>query len=136
MAYISTEEVKAIRNELKKQLPEYKFSVRRLHHSKVSVSFTSGKAFAPFPSTNWEGETEFTDPGETGYYQFNPYAIHSYGENTDLLKKVQKIIKTAPATVGGKGWYDNSDIYTDYFDTAYYFSIDLGQWDKPYQVKQ
>jgi len=32
----------------------------------------------------------------------------------------------------GDQWYDNSDAMTDYFDTAYYMDINVGQWDKPY----
>ena len=38
MAYISTDDVKHIRNELKKELPQYKFSVVRDHHSSVTIS--------------------------------------------------------------------------------------------------
>ena len=32
------------------------------------------------------------------------------------------------------GYYDKSDAMTDYFDTAYYFHLNVGQWDKPYIV--
>ena len=38
MAFISAEDVKHIRNELKKELPQYKFSVVRDHHSSVTIS--------------------------------------------------------------------------------------------------
>jgi hypothetical protein len=31
-------------------------------------------------------------------------------------------------------WYDNSDAMIDYFDTAYYVDINVGQWNKEYQV--
>ena len=26
------------------------------------------------------------------------------------------------------------DAMTDYFDTAYYYGINVGQWDKPYEL--
>jgi hypothetical protein len=34
----------------------------------------------------------------------------------------------------GKDYYDRSDAMTDYFDTAYYTNINLGKWDKPYEL--
>lgn len=34
----------------------------------------------------------------------------------------------------GGNWYDNSDIMTDYFDTAFYIDVNVGSWDKPYKV--
>lgn len=32
------------------------------------------------------------------------------------------------------GYYNNSDVMTDYFDTAYYYNIYVGKWNKPYQL--
>ena len=34
----------------------------------------------------------------------------------------------------GADWYDRSDIQTDYFDTAYYYNLKVGSWDKPYTI--
>ena len=48
MAYISTDDVKHIRNELKKELPQYKFSVVRDHHSSVSIALMKGPAFKDY----------------------------------------------------------------------------------------
>ena len=135
MAYISTEEVAAIRKELKKELPEYKFSVTKHHHSSVTVAFMKGPAFAEFQSRDrYTGE--FKDDVIEGHEQLNHYwAMDFYGEkNGALIKKVEKIIKTAPAKAGGREWYDKSDAMTDYFDTAFYMSIHVGKWDKPYEV--
>ena len=42
MAYINKEDVKAIRNELKKQYPNIKFSVRKDHSSSVQITLVSG----------------------------------------------------------------------------------------------
>ena len=30
------------------------------------------------------------------------------------------------------GWFDKSDIQTDYFHTAYFIGINVGKWNKPY----
>jgi ribose-phosphate pyrophosphokinase len=32
------------------------------------------------------------------------------------------------------GYYDNSNAMIDYFDTAYYVSVSVGQWNKPFEV--
>jgi hypothetical protein len=32
----------------------------------------------------------------------------------------------------GDGWFNHSDIQTDYFHLAFYLSINVGQWNKPY----
>ena len=135
MAYISTEEVAAIRKELKKELPEYKFSVTKHHHSSVTVAFMKGPAFAEFQSRDrYTGE--FKDDVIEGHEQLNHYwAMDFYGEkNGALIKKVEKIIKTAPVKAGGREWYDKSDAMTDYFDTAFYMNIHVGKWDKHYEV--
>ena len=135
MAYISTEEVAAIRKELKAQLPQYKFSVTKHHHSSVTVAFMKGPAFAEFQSRDrYTGE--FKDDVIEGHEQLNHHwAMDVYGEeNGALIKKVEEIIKTAPVKAGGRAWYDKSDAMTDYFDTAFYMSIHVGKWDKPYEV--
>ena len=32
------------------------------------------------------------------------------------------------------GNHNNSDISTDYFDVGWYIDINIGKWDKPYEV--
>lgn len=135
MAYISTQEVAAIRKELKAQLPQYKFSVTKHHHSSVTVAFMKGPAFAEFQSRDrYTGE--FKDDVIEGHEQLNHYHADSfYGEeNGAIIKKVEEIIKTAPVKAGGREWYDDSDAMTDYFDTAFYMSIHVGKWDKHYEA--
>ena len=34
----------------------------------------------------------------------------------------------------GALWFDKSDIMTDYFHTAYFLDINIGQWNKPYKL--
>ena len=136
MAYISTEDVRHIRNTLKKELPQYKFSVVRDHHSSVSVSIMKGPAFK-----DWNYRDRWTQEIKVGslnneHHQINHYYTEDfYGkENAKILDKVYKIMKVAPSLNGGKEWYDNSDAMTDYFDTAYYMHIGVGKWDKPYEI--
>ena len=135
MAYISTEQVAAIRKQLKAQLPEYKFSVTKHHHSSVTVAFMKGPAFKEFTYRDRNGDNVAGDINT--HEQLNHYhADKFYGEeNGAVIKKVEKIIKTAPYEEGvGDLWFDESDSMTDYFHTAYYMSIHVGKWDKPYQI--
>ena len=63
-----------------------------------------------------------------GYYQANPYKrAEEYADAT-----IGAFFKELTAAMRGDLWYDNSDIMTDYFDTAYYLHINIGQWDRPY----
>ena len=135
MAYISTQEVAAIRKELKAQLPQYKFSVTKQHHSSVTVAFMKGPAFAEYTYFDrYAGEEK--EGVLEGHEQLNHYhAEKFYGEeNAAIINKVEEIIKTAPVKAGGREWYDDSDSQTDYFDTAFYLSIHVGKWDTPYQI--
>ena len=137
MAYISTEDVKHIRNELKKELPQYKFSVVRDHHSSVSISLMKGPAFNDYEYFDRYNNTITTANLSDGeHHQINQYHLEDfYGkENAEILSKIDTISRTAPAKNGGKVWYNDSDIMTDYFDIAYYVHISVGKWNKPYEV--
>jgi hypothetical protein len=126
MAYISKEDVKAIRDELKATFPKFKFGVRKSTGSmSVIVNVKQGPAEFSDILRNQYGD----------YAQINPYHTGQYGKHSKFFEKIIEIIKTAPMRGEGynkKGWYDRSDAMTDYFDTAYYMSINVGDWDKPY----
>ena len=134
MAYISVEDVKMIRNALKKEMPQYKFSVVRDHHSSVSISMMKGPAFAEFEYFDrYAGEYKKGTLGQNdGYDQINTYHTGDfYGEeNAKIFDKIVKIAKTAPT----KKWYDDSDAMTDYFDTAYYVHLNVGKFGKDSEV--
>lgn len=117
MAYISTDDVRKIRNKLKEEFGKnLKFSVRNSHKTKVIVTVKSGNI-------------DFSDIlGEHEYCDINHYYLDRYGKHENTFKKIEKIIKTAPE----RGWYDNSDIQTDYFDVSFYFDIRVGEFDRPY----
>lgn len=124
MAYISTKEVKAIREELKKAFPMFRFGVRKDHYSSVSVTIKKGPELPEEVFTHGEG-----------YAQLNQYYPQNYGKFAKTFEKIVEIVKTAPAKAeGGRAYYDNSDAMTDYFDTAFYMHFNVGAWNKPYEV--
>jgi hypothetical protein len=139
MAYISTEEVKAVRVALKERFKnKIKFSVRREHYSSLNVSIVSGEI------NFFDGSLDREDPWNKeapahkfdGYEQINEYYPENYGKHKALFSEIVKIMKTAPASIeGGRAWYDKSDAMIDYFDTAYYTHLNIGKWNKPYEFK-
>ena len=62
-----------------------------------------------------------------GYFTCNHYYLGRQfsGDTLSFLEQLLVILKI--------GHYDNSDIMTDYFDTAYYIHICIGTYEKPYQ---
>ena len=134
MAYIGAEDVKAIRNALKAEFgKDFKFSVTRDHHSGVRIAIMSGVV------NFYDGSMDTKDLRDRvhtfdGHAQLNHYHLHFYGEHEALFQKISDIAHTAPGLAGGKTYYCNDDAQSDYFDRAYYVSIHVGRWDKPYEL--
>ena len=61
--------------------------------------------------------------------QVNQYWIdeHYTGVSLEFLKQVNEAMQAAD-------YYDNSDAQIDYFDTAYYYDINVGSWNQPYTL--
>jgi len=135
MAYIDTKDVKAIREALKAEFgKDFKFSVTRDHYSGVRIAIMSG--VVNFYDGSMDSKDKYSDRVHTfdGYTQINHYHTHFYGEHEALFSKISEIAHTAPGLAGGKSYYCNDDAQSDYFDRAYYVSIHVGKWDKPYEI--
>ena len=129
MAYISAEDVKAIRNELKATFPKFKFAVRKSSGS-LSVDVVIQRATFAF-------QDQFAKAFEgKRYAQVNNYWIDSHFtdmEERAFITKVNEIMHNAPGRAGGRVYFDESDAMTDYFHTAFYTHLSIGQWDKEYE---
>jgi hypothetical protein len=123
MAYISAQDVKAIRDELKATFPKFKFGVRKGYEgSSVDVTIKQGPVdFA-----------EVFTQGRGAYAQINEYHLYNYGKYQTFFEQVLEIIKCAPARAGGRAWFDKSDSQIDYFHIAYYIHLNVGEWNEPY----
>ena len=116
MAYISTEEVKVIREELKKNFPSrlgWKLSIVRRDYLSLSISIIK----APF---------ELRNDQNNSYEPVNQYWIESR-ENTQSIPPLKKIFEIA-----NKNNYNRSDVQSDYFDVGYYLNISIGHFGKPF----
>lgn len=116
MPYISTEDVKAKRDAIKKAFPAkdgWKFSVTKENHSSINVNIMQ----APF---------QMLEEGRD-YEQVNHYYIEKHYEDQpktrDVLLKIYEIINTSN--------------YTVVVDAVpkFYTHISIGKWNKPFQVK-
>ena len=129
MAYISKDDVAAIRAELKATFPKFKFAVRK-EPSSLAVAVTIQRATFAFEDAfrgSWNGKR---------YAQVNNYWIKDNFQDLEeaaFLSKVNEIMHNAPGRAGGKKFYDNSDAMTDYFDTAFYTHLQIGSYDKEYE---
>lgn len=115
MAYITKETAKKIREALKAEFKDIKFSVSIEDRTALNICIMESPYF-----------------GADDYTQVNQYYISENfpKEQADVLNKVNEIIKT----VGE--YYDKSDIMTDYFDVAFYYDISIGRWDKGHIVRE
>jgi hypothetical protein len=63
--------------------------------------------------------------------QVNPYWLEdNYKDKPKALKALQEIKQALLVA----DWFDKSDIQSDYFHTAYYYHINVGKWNKPYEL--
>jgi len=114
MPYITTEEVKAIRQAIKKAFPGYKFSITKEHYSGINISVLSGPI----------------DFGKD-YMPINNYHYERYygQEQVEFLKKVFETIysvkeKKIISEDGDYGSIPN-----------YYLNVSIGSWCKEYTQK-
>lgn len=126
MAHITADEVKAIRNELKLAFPKWKFSAK-LDSGSLGVTVTILKGDVDF-SENFNGRK---------HCSVNHYYINQNWANPDAaaaLNKINEIMHNAPGRAGGKEYFDKSDSMTDYFCTAFYTHLQIGSWNKDYEI--
>lgn len=116
MAYISTAKVAEIRANLKKEFPEIKFSVKKSHYTSIDVTIL--KSPYDFRPDVWKDDTSIS----VNYYWLEQ---HGY-KHIPILERIIAICN--------EGNHDNSDIMADYFDVGWYFHLNLGTWEKPFEV--
>ena len=128
MAYITADDVKAIRNELKVAFPKWKFSCRKGSGS-LSVDVTILKGTVDF--------SENFDHGRR-YCQVNQYWIDSHWTSAEAkmaLNRINEIMHNAPGRADpSRKFFDHSDAMTDYFHTAFYTHLSIGAWDRDYEL--
>jgi hypothetical protein len=125
MAYMNQEKKKVIAAKLKPVLKKYgvKGSLSVRNHMSIVLNVKSGKI------DFFEDYGDREDAAKFGI-QVNPYWFqdHFTGKSKEFLAEAFDALKAA-------GYYNNSDAQIDYFDTAYYYDINIGKWNKPYALE-
>jgi MarR-like DNA-binding transcriptional regulator SgrR of sgrS sRNA len=67
-------------------------------------------------------------PNTKKYDRVNPYHYQSHydGEAVAFLSEVLQAMNV--------GNHNRSDIQSDYFDVGWYVNVNIGKWDKPYEL--
>lgn len=110
---------KEIRTELKKAYKGFKFSVTIERYS-MGQSLTVNVMEAPF---------QICEDGSTSK-QVN----HVWLEKSELFTQKGKALLKKITEIANRDNWDNSDSMTDYFDVNFYFHLEVGKWNKPFQA--
>ena len=133
MEMTDTETVKAIRQELKSRLPECKFSVRKQSYS-MGWSISVNLMQAPF--------AVFVDSSKE-YAQLNQYILRREGyqdaegncNGSILTPYGWRVMQIADEITQAFNW-DESDAMSDYYNVNFSCNLEIGKWNKPFQVVQ
>lgn len=135
MAHMSQERKATIAPVVKAILKKYNIqgtlSVR--HHSSLVLNIKSGKIDFIKDYNTKAGTDNYArgfEPASRGYLDVNPYYL-----NRDFSETTANIISELH-TAMNEGNFDKSEPQADYFHVGWYTDINIGQWDKPYIVKE
>jgi hypothetical protein len=142
MAYVSQETKAKIVASVKPIMKKYglkgTFSVH--NHSTICLNLKSGKIdfienYITTDSNVLHGRKMSQDQidyiRKNKSVDVNPYWFHEHfsGKAKASLTEIFSAMKKAG------DWFDKSDAQVDYFHTAYYIDVNIGKWNKPYQVE-
>lgn len=135
MAYMNQEKKKQIVEKAKPILKKYgmKATFKCSTHS-ITCTLKSGSI--DFIGNMNRERNDLLNPHKVDYealrYRYH-FAINQYWYNEHYVDGPAKnFIREMNDAFKAADWYDRSDIQTDYFDTAYYYNLEVGSWGKPY----
>jgi hypothetical protein len=138
MAYMNQEKKAKIAALLKPIMAKYgvKGSLSVNNHSTIVLTLKSGsidfienyiKTDAEKPYAKHFSEDQVAYIRKNQSVDVNPYWFQDH-----FTGKAKSFLTEAFAAMKGADWYDESDAMIDYFNTAYYVSVNIGKWNKPY----
>ena len=140
-----------VRQHLKKTFPRCKFSVTIERYS-MGQSMNIHLMTAPFPAIIKKGSFiygdfksmedqgfEFEQYSQLNEYQFKDsyedcYPIPGWNNGAQLTEEAWEVLKAV--TQFAKGYnFDDSDSMVDYFHTNFHLHMEVGKWNKPFEVR-
>lgn len=129
MAYFNQEKKAIVKPLIDAVLKKYsvKGSIAVHDHSSLVVTLRSGdlNLMAAYNAVYSSNQT---------YAQINHYHFSELAREWNY-HRIADFIDDLVCAMRGADWYNKTDIMTDYFDTAYYIHINVGQYNKPYVYK-
>jgi len=132
MAYMNQEKKAKLAPQVKAVLKKYgmKGSLAVRNHSTLVLNIKEGKldliknynetmANKPKPDY-WQPAENTLSPNPYWYQE------HFSGKSLKFMEEMFDALND--------GNHDRSEIQTDYFDVGWYVDVNVGQWNKPYQV--
>ena len=135
MAYMNQEKKATISAQVKPIFKKYgiKGSLAVRHHSTIVVNIKSGPL--DFIGNYNALQIARRDIGRDAHIITQEYLdVNPYWYQEHFSGVCKEFFEELFAAVKGAGWYNNSDAMIDYFDTAYYFDVNVGRWNKPYEL--
>ena len=135
MAYMSQDHKAKIAVTVKAICKKYgvKGTLSVQNHSTLCLNIKSGPIdFIGNTNAVCSNQPRYNDrqyQPDTTYTQVNPYWYQDHFDG-----KALKFLKEIVPAMYGPDYYDHSDIQTDYFNCSHYISVNIGKWDKPYQL--
>ena len=122
MAYVSQKDKAELAPSIKAVLKKYKMkaSIAVRHHSTLVVNIKSG-------AIDFSGNYTHGD----NYIQVNEYWIDDhYASNTVAKNFLNELL----AAMKGPKYFNDDDLQSDYFSRSHYTDINVGKWNKPYEL--
>jgi len=148
--YLTTKEIaKLIRDELKREFPMCKFSVRRKCFSlasEITISLMKApfkviKDFEEIPEeailSTGRSKEQIRSLQSERYHQLNKHQLlkdydpNEWCNGVFLTEKGHNLLKRA-VEIALQYNREESDIQTDYYNANFYLTITLGKWNKPF----
>ena len=122
MAYVSQAMKKDLAPAIKAVLKKYKMkaSIAVRNHSTLAVNIKSG-------AIDFSGNYTHGDQ----YIQVNEYWIDDHYANNTVAKN---FLNELLAAMKGPKYFNNDDLQSDYFHRSHYTDINVGKWNKPYEL--
>lgn len=133
MAYISQERKSQIAVQVKPILQRYgiKGTLAVRDHMTLVLNIREGQIdfIKNFNETVADRPGGFrTGDAAVDHISVNPFWYHEH-----FSGKAKRFLAEVMAALND-GNHDNSDPQTDYFDVGWYVDINIGKWDRPYQL--
>ena len=122
MAYVSQKDKAELAPGIKAVLKKYKMkaSIAVRHHSTLVVNIKSG-------AIDFSGNYTHGDQ----YIQVNEYWIDDHYANNTVAKN---FLNELLAAMKGPKYFNDDDAQSDYFSRSHYTDINVGNWNKPYEL--